>query len=257
MTDEQRAELEQKYLLALLTRDAREWHRRVGRVVQMTHDDIEEPKPKRQPKTFLSETPCSKCGSHRRYAGSGWKCVRCADEKAKRADRIKAEALGRTTPPSPRGRGLGIRPSQLLGERALQKRAYLATLARAAKAPVVKSEGRRRVARPPHNAPSAATIEARAAAIKADLKTYRRAEPCVQCGGSEFFTRYRGPCVVCHRRHVQESKKRPVPAAPVMTMAEPRRLRPSQLIRPGAPVPSSTKALKYAPHEKPRRWGAR
>ena len=151
----------------------------------MTHDDIEEPKRSKTPaKTFLSDIAMLKMREPSAIRGRRLECVRCADEKAKRADRIKAEALGRITPPSPRGRGLGIRPSQLLGERALQKRAYLATLARAAKAPVVKSEGRRRVARPPHNAPSAATIETRAAAIKADLKTYRRAEPCVQCGGS-------------------------------------------------------------------------
>ena len=123
MTNEQRAELEQKYLLALLTRDAKIWNRHApGHLQVQTHDDIEEAKPKakRQRKTFLSDIPCNKCGGHRRYGGGRFGvCVKCSTEKAKRVDDIKREAQKRIAPPLPRGRGLGIRPSQQLSDRAV------------------------------------------------------------------------------------------------------------------------------------------
>ena len=108
MTPEERSILEEKFLLALLKRDAKIWHSRATRSIHAL-DDIEEaePKEKRQRKTFLSEIPCNKCGSHRRFTGSGYKCVQCSTEKAKRVDDIKREAR-KLTPPVPRGRGAGI-----------------------------------------------------------------------------------------------------------------------------------------------------
>lgn len=231
MTDEKRAELEQKYLLALLTRDAKIWHSRATRSIHAL-DDIEEAKPKekRQRKTFLSEIPCNKCGSHRRFTGSGYKCVQCSTEKAKRVDDFKREAQ-KLTPPVPRGRGLGIRPSQQLSDRAVARRNYLAKLARAAEAnpPTVPTTPTIEA-----NPVAPAAVSARAAAMAAGEKRYI-GEPC-QCGNRVRYVSHRG-CVECHkaanRRHKRAQRAAAItgPAAPVT--AEPRRLRPTQIRPPG------------------------
>jgi hypothetical protein len=253
MTPEERSELEQKYLLGLLTRDAVIWRRHAARS-RHQHFEADEngswqrsPRPKRSP-TFLSEAACSKCGSHRKFSASGWKCVKCAEEKARRVDKIKTEALARVAPP-PRGRGLGIRPSQLLSDRAVARRNYLASLARGAEtanppAPPVESH---------QNGP--VSQSARAAAMAAGAKRYV-GEPCGKCGNRVRYTAHRG-CVECPKIAKRKHRAAIAPAAPPAVMAEPRRLRPSQLIRPSAPAPMTTKALKFAPHEKPRRWASK
>jgi hypothetical protein len=124
MTPDERADLKQKYLLALLTRDAKIWRERIEAPLRagvgVGADDGEtlssaevEKKSCAIGATYNREDPCLHCGTHARYVRDD-SCVACAKARDKRADKAKKLARAAATASQPvRRPTLGLRQTQM------------------------------------------------------------------------------------------------------------------------------------------------
>src|SRR5580704_18096505 len=120
MTPDERADLKQKYLLALLKSDAEIWRARIEMPVLKgigvaSDDDTDEPKPSRHnpAETYLREDPCLHCGTHRRFTRDNT-CVVCQKARDKRAEKIKKLAnAAAAASQSVRRPTLGLRQTQI------------------------------------------------------------------------------------------------------------------------------------------------
>src|ERR1700692_3461538 len=94
MIDEQRADLEQAYLLALMKRDAVIWRTRIEAPAAkcIANDDPDDDEPDRRrhdhSATYVRDDPCVICGTNKRYV-VGRNCVACQAAKEKRAEAAK------------------------------------------------------------------------------------------------------------------------------------------------------------------------
>jgi hypothetical protein len=205
MTPEQRADLEQSYLLALLKRDAKIWRARIeapalkGVGVTIVDDDDDEPdkpKPHRIPAvTYRREDPCNRCGTNMRYVSTG-NCVVCQKARDKRADAARNAAQKRAAASHPVHRP-GLRLTQVRAVPTMPKKEAVAVVQHVAPSPI----------------PPAVLVSSCAAAKAAGDARYIRDQPCKTCGGVEFYTGNRS-CVECHKRAKQLRKLVVVPQTP-------------------------------------------
>jgi hypothetical protein len=190
MTDDERADLEQAYLLALLTRDAKIWREHQTKQKMMcgpSRNDDEQlsssqaSKPVKLPhvpaQTYHGD-PCRTCGGTERYLGGRY-CVACHRLSVKRS-RKKASALSETEKQK-------RRDAWTLEKREAQRQRTAAHGENnghygkmGGKKPAIVSD---------HAVVSdrATASAARAAAKAAGQKIFMRGRPCKKCGCNTFY----------------------------------------------------------------------